>query len=44
LVDYIKCGLTAIPICELYEALQDYFELNPENGLSVIDEEWQVTS
>jgi len=44
LVDYIKCGLTAIPICELYEALQDYFELNPENGLSVIDEEWQILS
>ena len=42
-MDYIKCGLTAIPVGELDETLeQEYFTINPDTGLTVIDEEWQV--
>eukprot|EP00794_Sanderia_malayensis_P006241 gene6241-6959_t len=43
LVDYIKCGLTAIPVSELKETLEaNYFTPQPDNGLSIIDEEWQI--
>ena len=45
MVDYIKCGLTAIPVSELEDVLntEDYFTPQGDTGISVIEEEWQVS-
>ncbi|XP_065066983.1 receptor-type tyrosine-protein phosphatase delta-like [Rhopilema esculentum] len=43
LVDYIKCGLTAIPVSELETIHNDfYFDPHPDTAVSVIEEEWQI--